>query len=184
MRLFRWFILRRARPRAAPHRSRPPSASRSASAVVVAIQLTNASSLAGFETALDTVSGRTSLEIVGAGLGVRRTAAARARLAAGLRRRRAGHRRRCASCGRPDRPPERMRRARHRHPARSAVSRLSACSNRRRRARASYAATARSSSRCSSTRRRSILAAKFAAPRGLGVGVDADADTSATAACR
>lgn len=39
-------------------------------AVVVAIQLTNASSLAGFETALNTVSGRTSLEIVGAGAGI------------------------------------------------------------------------------------------------------------------
>ena len=38
--------------------------------VIVAIQLTNASSLAGFQTALDTVSGRASLEIVGTGLGV------------------------------------------------------------------------------------------------------------------
>ena len=39
-------------------------------AVIVAIQLTTASSLAGFETALNTVSGRTSLEIVGTGIGV------------------------------------------------------------------------------------------------------------------
>ena len=39
-------------------------------AVIVAIQLTTASSLAGFETALNTVSGRTSLEIEGTGIGV------------------------------------------------------------------------------------------------------------------
>ena len=39
-------------------------------AVVVAIQLTNASSLRGFETALNTVSGRASLEIIGTGVGV------------------------------------------------------------------------------------------------------------------
>ena len=36
-------------------------------AVVIAIQLTNASSVRGFETALDTVSGRASIEITGAG---------------------------------------------------------------------------------------------------------------------
>jgi putative ABC transport system permease protein len=35
--------------------------------VVIAIQLTNASSIRGFETALDTVAGRTSIEIVGNG---------------------------------------------------------------------------------------------------------------------
>ena len=34
-------------------------------AVVIAIQLTNASSVRGFETALNTVAGRTSLEIIG-----------------------------------------------------------------------------------------------------------------------
>ncbi len=39
-------------------------------AVVVAIQLTNNSSLRGFEAALNTVSGRTSLELVGTGLGI------------------------------------------------------------------------------------------------------------------
>ena len=39
-------------------------------AVVVAIRLTNASSLRGFETALDTVAGRASLEIAGTGVGV------------------------------------------------------------------------------------------------------------------
>lgn len=42
-------------------------------AVVVAIRLTNASSLRGFETALDAVSGRASLEIVGTGVGIDET---------------------------------------------------------------------------------------------------------------
>ena len=36
-------------------------------AVVVAIQLTNASSVRGFETALETVAGKTAVEIVGTG---------------------------------------------------------------------------------------------------------------------
>ena len=49
-------------------------------AVVVAIQLTNASSLRGFETALNAVSGRASLEIVGTGVGVDET-----RLTGGVR---------------------------------------------------------------------------------------------------
>lgn len=39
-------------------------------AVVVAIRLANASSLRGFEAALDAMSGETSVEIVGAGLGI------------------------------------------------------------------------------------------------------------------
>jgi len=39
-------------------------------AVVVAIRLANASSIRGFEAALDVVAGKTSLEIVGAGVGV------------------------------------------------------------------------------------------------------------------
>lgn len=42
-------------------------------AVVVAIQLTNASSVRGFQTALETVAGRTAIEIVGAGTGVDET---------------------------------------------------------------------------------------------------------------
>jgi putative ABC transport system permease protein len=42
-------------------------------AVVIAIQLTNASSVRGFETALETVAGRTAIEIVGAGAGVDET---------------------------------------------------------------------------------------------------------------
>ena len=69
MRLFSWFILRRLVHE--PLRSTTTAAGIALGvAVIVAIQLTNASSLAGFETAIDTVSGRTSLEILGTGLGV------------------------------------------------------------------------------------------------------------------
>ncbi len=39
-------------------------------AVVIAIQLTNESSVRGFETALETVAGKTAIEIVGSGTGV------------------------------------------------------------------------------------------------------------------
>ena len=39
-------------------------------AVVIAIQLTNASSVRGFEMALETVAGKTAIEIIGAGSGV------------------------------------------------------------------------------------------------------------------
>jgi putative ABC transport system permease protein len=39
-------------------------------AVVIAIQLANASSVRGFETALDTMSGRTAIEVVGGGAGL------------------------------------------------------------------------------------------------------------------
>lgn len=39
-------------------------------AVILAIQMTNSSSLRGFEKAIETVSGRTSLEVVGTGLGL------------------------------------------------------------------------------------------------------------------
>lgn len=39
-------------------------------AVVIAIQLTNASSVRGFRTALETVAGKTAVEIIGAGTGV------------------------------------------------------------------------------------------------------------------
>ena len=39
-------------------------------AVVIAIQLTNASSVRGFETALETVAGKTAIEIIGSGTGV------------------------------------------------------------------------------------------------------------------
>ncbi len=69
MRLFRWFILRRMLRE--PLRSSVTTLGIALGvAVVVAIQLTNASSLAGFQTALNTVSGRTSLEIAGAGGGI------------------------------------------------------------------------------------------------------------------
>ncbi len=72
MRLFRWFILRRL----AHERLRSATTALGIAlgvAVIVAIQLTNASSLRGFETALNTVSGRTSLEIAGSGLGIDET---------------------------------------------------------------------------------------------------------------
>ncbi|MGE3176545.1 MAG: FtsX-like permease family protein [Vicinamibacterales bacterium] len=69
MRLFNWFILRRLGHE--PLRSVTTAAGIALGvAVIVAIQLTNASSLAGFQTALETVSGRTSLEVVGTGVGV------------------------------------------------------------------------------------------------------------------
>ena len=42
-------------------------------AVVIAIQLTNASSVRGFESALETVAGKTAIEIIGAGTGVDET---------------------------------------------------------------------------------------------------------------
>jgi putative ABC transport system permease protein len=42
-------------------------------AVVIAIRLANAASVRGFETALETVAGKTSLEIVGAGAGIDET---------------------------------------------------------------------------------------------------------------
>nr|MDQ3349111.1 ABC transporter permease [Acidobacteriota bacterium] len=69
MRLFSWFILRRIVHE--PLRSGVTTLGIALGvAVVVAIQLTNASSLAGFQTALNTVSGRTSLEVVGTGAGI------------------------------------------------------------------------------------------------------------------
>jgi len=72
MRLFRWFILRRLRLE--PLRSVTTTLGIALGvAVVVAIQLTNTSSLRGFETALNTVSGRASLEVVGTGLGIDET---------------------------------------------------------------------------------------------------------------
>ena len=42
-------------------------------AVVIAIQLTNASSVRGFETALETVAGKTGVEVIGAGTGIDET---------------------------------------------------------------------------------------------------------------
>ena len=75
MRLFNWFILRRLARE--PLRSITTIAGIALGiAVIVAIQLTNASSFAGFETALNTVSGRATLEIVGTGVGVSESAIA------------------------------------------------------------------------------------------------------------
>jgi putative ABC transport system permease protein len=72
VRLFNWFIVRRILHE--PLRSALTTVGIALGvAVVVAIQLTNASSLAGFETALNTVSGRTSLEIIGTGAGIDET---------------------------------------------------------------------------------------------------------------
>lgn len=72
MRLFNWFILRRLRHE--PLRTAATTFGIALGvAVVVAIQLANASSLAGFNTALTTISGRTSLEVIGTGTGVDET---------------------------------------------------------------------------------------------------------------
>lgn len=69
LRLFHWFILRSLTQD--PLRSATTGLGVALGvAVIVAIQLTNASSVAGFRTALDTVSGRTSLEIVATSLGI------------------------------------------------------------------------------------------------------------------
>ena len=69
MRLFRPFILRHLRRE--PVRCVATVVSIALGiAVVVAIQLANASSVRGFEAALDAVSGRTSLEIISPGRGV------------------------------------------------------------------------------------------------------------------
>ena len=69
MSLFRWFIVRQA------GRERLRTASTIVGvavgvAVVLAIRLANESSVRGFETALDAVSGRTSLEVIAPGVGV------------------------------------------------------------------------------------------------------------------
>lgn len=69
LRLFSWFILRRLRQELLRSVTTALGIALGV-AVIVAIQLTNASSLAGFDVALTTVSGRTSLEVVGTGLGL------------------------------------------------------------------------------------------------------------------
>lgn len=69
MTLFRWFILRRV----SQERARTGLTVAGIAlgiAVVLAIRLANASALGGFASALDTVAGRTSLEVIGVGLGV------------------------------------------------------------------------------------------------------------------
>ena len=69
MTLFGWFILRRI----AQERVRTALTVAGIAlgvAVVLAIRLANASALGGFAAALDTVAGKTSLEVIGTGLGV------------------------------------------------------------------------------------------------------------------
>ena len=69
MTLFGWFILRRM----AQERVRTALTVAGIAlgvAVVLAIRLANASALGGFAAALDTVAGKTSLEVIGTGLGV------------------------------------------------------------------------------------------------------------------
>lgn len=69
MALFRWFIVRRLREE--PLRTAVTVTGVAAGvAVVLAIQLANASSVAGFAAALEAVAGKTSLEIIGAGAGI------------------------------------------------------------------------------------------------------------------
>jgi len=69
MRLFRWFIVRQIRRE--PLRSAATAAGVALGvAVVIAIRFANASSVRGFEAALDAVSGRTSLEIAAPGAGM------------------------------------------------------------------------------------------------------------------
>ena len=69
MPLFRWFILRRLRQE--PVRTALTTTGIALGvAVVLAIRLANASATAGFAAALDAVAGKTSLEVVGAGVGV------------------------------------------------------------------------------------------------------------------
>ena len=70
MTLFRWFIARSLRQQ--PLRSVATVLSLAVGvAVVVAIQLANASSLNGFSTVMDAMAGRTSLEITAPGVGIR-----------------------------------------------------------------------------------------------------------------
>ncbi len=69
MRLFRWFILR-ALSRDPVRTVLTVAGVAVGVAVVLAIRLANTSSIHGFETALDAISGRTSLEVVAPGVGV------------------------------------------------------------------------------------------------------------------
>lgn len=69
MPLFRWFILRRIRQDAA-RTALTVAGIALGVAVVIAIRMANASALGGFAEALDTVAGKTSLEVSGAGVGV------------------------------------------------------------------------------------------------------------------
>ena len=72
MSLFRWFIVRQVR-RERLRSTVTVGGIAVGIAVVVAIRLANASSVLGFETALDAMSGEVSLEVTGAGIGVAET---------------------------------------------------------------------------------------------------------------
>ncbi len=75
MALFRWFILRRLRQE--PLRTGLTVVGIALGVgVVLAVQLANSSALGGFRAALDAVAGKTSLEVVGPGVGVSETALA------------------------------------------------------------------------------------------------------------
>jgi putative ABC transport system permease protein len=67
--LFSWFILRRLRLEALRSALTVAGVALGV-AVVLAIRLANASALGGFSAALDAVAGKTSLEVIGVGLGV------------------------------------------------------------------------------------------------------------------
>ena len=87
-------------------------------AVVIAIQLTNASSLAGFETALDTVAGRRRSKSSDRRRR-RRTALPELGGCASSATSRRSSKAIVASCGSRRHPTEALQRPRHRHPARS-----------------------------------------------------------------
>jgi putative ABC transport system permease protein len=70
--LFSWFIVRRLRQDAARSALTVLGIALGV-AVVIAIRIANVSAVAGFAAALDTVAGRTSLEVIGAGTGIAET---------------------------------------------------------------------------------------------------------------
>ncbi len=69
MTLYRWFIVRRLRQEGSRTGLTVAGVALGV-AVVLAVRLANVSALSGFSSALDTVAGKTSLEIVGTGVGV------------------------------------------------------------------------------------------------------------------
>ena len=90
MALFSWFILRRLSLRSASATALTVAGIALGVAVVLAIRLANASALGGFAAALDTVAGKTSLEVIGSGLGVDEPRLAELALAADVGRRQPG----------------------------------------------------------------------------------------------
>src|SRR5262245_37882652 len=69
MTVFHWFIVRRLRQEGLRTLLTVAGVALGVG-VVLAIRLANTSAVAGFASALDTVAGKTSLEIVGTGVGV------------------------------------------------------------------------------------------------------------------